>query len=280
MPAAIWAEDSMYDALSEVNKHIPKLLERFQVEEALCFAVRDCKFSVSIADPQLPDVPLIAVSEGFENVTGYALADVQGLNCRFLNEGCEVSEEDFQALRRCSKTGERFVGLLQNRRSTGETFMNLLDLQGLIVARDHSRGGADVMFLVGIQADVTSACDAHHTVPEDHRQALEVVAARMQQELARQLQKLALSAAGEYGGQDPRWEILPQPIWAKDAEPRANLEMSAVPKEQAEACNRCNQPAMSLEPFPGKELSSLLVASVCAAALAYAIFRWQTIRMR
>ena len=27
---------------------------------------------------------------------------------------------------------------------------------------------------------------------------------------------------GEYGGQDPRWEILPQPIWAKDKPIGAN----------------------------------------------------------
>ena len=39
---------------------------------------------VTIADARLPDRPLIYVNEGFERVTGYAVAEVLGRNCRFL----------------------------------------------------------------------------------------------------------------------------------------------------------------------------------------------------
>eukprot|EP00913_Durusdinium_trenchii_P007639 g7176.t1 len=57
---------------------------------AVVRSIRDCNFSVSIADPQLPDCPLIAVSEGFCELTGYARERIVGQNCRFLNGGCEI----------------------------------------------------------------------------------------------------------------------------------------------------------------------------------------------
>mmetsp|Transcript_51018 Transcript_51018/g.119326 ORF Transcript_51018/g.119326 Transcript_51018/m.119326 type:complete len:604 (+) Transcript_51018:65-1876(+) len=41
-------------------------------------------FSVTIADPNIEDCPLIACSKGFTDLTGYALHEIVGRNCRFL----------------------------------------------------------------------------------------------------------------------------------------------------------------------------------------------------
>merc|ERR1712194_245007 len=43
--------------------------------------------SVVIADPNLTDCPLVAVSQGFEQLTGYRVEDAIGRNCRFLSFG-------------------------------------------------------------------------------------------------------------------------------------------------------------------------------------------------
>src|SRR5688572_17780382 len=39
---------------------------------------------VTIADARLPDEPLVYANEGFARVTGYAVTEVMGRNCRFL----------------------------------------------------------------------------------------------------------------------------------------------------------------------------------------------------
>lgn len=45
------------------------------------------EFSVTIADPNIPDCPLIACSIGFTKLTKYALEEIVGKNCRFLLQG-------------------------------------------------------------------------------------------------------------------------------------------------------------------------------------------------
>lgn len=41
-------------------------------------------FSLTLADPMLPDCPLIGCSTGFGTLCGYAMEDIVGQNCRFL----------------------------------------------------------------------------------------------------------------------------------------------------------------------------------------------------
>ena len=40
---------------------------------------------ITIADARLPDRPLIYVNDGFEQMTGYTVAETLGRNCRFLH---------------------------------------------------------------------------------------------------------------------------------------------------------------------------------------------------
>jgi len=49
--------------------------------------LKEYAFSVCVADPSLQDCPLVAVSQGFEELTGYSTMDALGRNCRFLSFG-------------------------------------------------------------------------------------------------------------------------------------------------------------------------------------------------
>mmetsp|Transcript_42998 Transcript_42998/g.98798 ORF Transcript_42998/g.98798 Transcript_42998/m.98798 type:complete len:630 (+) Transcript_42998:83-1972(+) len=54
------------------------------VDDVCCGEVLDLEFSVTIADPTREDCPLVACSKGFTDLTGYAVSEIVGRNCRFL----------------------------------------------------------------------------------------------------------------------------------------------------------------------------------------------------
>ena len=55
---------------------------------------------ITIADARLPDRPLIYANEGFERVTGYAVAEVLGRNCRFLQGPAPIRPRSRRSARR------------------------------------------------------------------------------------------------------------------------------------------------------------------------------------
>jgi len=151
---------------------------------------------VSIADPSQPDLPLVAVSPAFEQMTGYSCEEIVGKNCRFLNHDCHMPKEQKFELRRCCQTGKRFSGLLQNRHRSGATFLNLLDVRGLTVAKD-AETGEDIWYLVGIQSDVTDLVAEDGCTPPEislaHERELQGVAEHLRQELQKEFAQVALA---------------------------------------------------------------------------------------
>eukprot|EP00929_Paragymnodinium_shiwhaense_P118247 TRINITY_DN90181_c0_g1_i1.p1 TRINITY_DN90181_c0_g1~~TRINITY_DN90181_c0_g1_i1.p1 ORF type:complete len:1344 (+),score=220.53 TRINITY_DN90181_c0_g1_i1:112-4143(+) len=110
--------------------------------------IHNTPLSACIADPSLPDCPLVAVSANFVKLCGYSRDEVLGRNCRFLNKGCELKEEHREQLRKVcfDKTGDSvFGGVLTNRKKSGEVFQNILRLRSIFV------GGQ--RFIVGTQLD-------------------------------------------------------------------------------------------------------------------------------
>jgi len=97
-----------------------------------------------ISDPEEKECPLIFVSKGFEEMTGFKEDYAVGKNCRFLQPPLEdtnkaVNGEELRRLRHfCDVAGgrhhnEAIVSLLLNERKTGERFFNLLHMQHLDV---------------------------------------------------------------------------------------------------------------------------------------------------
>lgn len=123
-------------------------LETFY-ETLAVLTFRHSSVSVTLANPALPDCPLVGVSQGFERMTGWTRSEIIGRNCRFLNRGCPMPAETRHCLRIACKSHRRFTCILMNRRRTGEVFSNLLHLSSLRIG--------STMYVLGIQADVTNS---------------------------------------------------------------------------------------------------------------------------
>ncbi|CAK0839728.1 unnamed protein product [Prorocentrum cordatum] len=143
---------------AEADVLAQQVLEEEALREAVSAACVECSFCVTVADPRLPDFPLIAVSRGFEAMTGFRSEEILGVNCRFLSCDCGLDLATVAGLRRACSTGQPFTGVITNRKKSGELFLNLLDLRGLTVGRTHT--GEDLWYLVGIQADVSHLPEA------------------------------------------------------------------------------------------------------------------------
>jgi len=206
-------------SLEKVKPSPGTRLSRDVIEEAMKAVVAECGYSVSVGDPEKSGVPLIAVSSAFEGVTGYSRKDVLGTNCRFLNEGSGISEDDQDGMRKAVRTGMSFVGLLPNRKKSGQMFVNLLDLQGHVLAR-RSDGGV-LWYSVGIQADVTGV---HKTeLPESglahHRHLAHLVYERLKQEVTTRAVSSSLPAEGrgKLGGEEV-FELVEEPLLMSELE--------------------------------------------------------------
>jgi len=184
------------------------------VVKSIKAAVADCTFMVTIADPRGSDCPLIAVSEEFINMTGFQRSEILGVNCRFLNQGCDMDPADLARLRISSATGAPYTAVIPNRKKSGELFLNLLDLRGLSIARN-PQTGEDLWFLIGIQADVTEL--AEEEIPDDHMLDLQIVADSIRARLAKELSEMAVAGAmaspRHDGAKSPTWQLFAEPHW-------------------------------------------------------------------
>ncbi|WP_395174209.1 PAS domain-containing protein [Roseibium alexandrii] len=79
--------------------------------------------SVVFSDPNVPDNPMIFVSDEFERQTGYTSAEAVGRNCRFL-QGPETNPFAIEAIRQGLKAQTRFTIDILNYRKDGMPFMN------------------------------------------------------------------------------------------------------------------------------------------------------------
>ncbi|HEX8362240.1 MAG TPA: PAS domain S-box protein [Longimicrobium sp.] len=122
-----------------------------QAEEALRLrdrAMEAISEGILITDPHQPDGPIVYVNPAFEELTGYAAADVLGRNCRFL-QGQDTDPAAVAGLRAAMAAGEPATVELVNYRSDGTPFWNHLSIGPV---RDAS---GKLTHFVGVQQDVT-----------------------------------------------------------------------------------------------------------------------------
>ena len=118
----------------------------------------------AISDPTLPDNPIVYVSQGFLDLTGYTLDQVLGRNCRFL-QGPGTDQSAVEVIRKGIADGVDTSVCLLNYRADGSPFWNQFFVAALRDAENN------VVNYVGVQCEVSKAIvekhmGEHHTKPK------------------------------------------------------------------------------------------------------------------
>ena len=103
---------------------------------------------IVITDASLPDAPIVYVNPAFLRMIGYAMEEVIGRNCRFL-QGEDRSQPELGELRRAIEQEREHRVVLRNYRKDGTAFWNELHLSP--VYDDEGR----LTNFVGVQNDIT-----------------------------------------------------------------------------------------------------------------------------
>ena len=111
-------------------------------------AVAASSNGIVITDPNLPDNPIVYVNPAFERISGYAVDEALGRNCRFL-QGKDLDQPVLEELRAALAEERECRVVLRNYRKDGERFWN-----ELYVSPVHDEAGRLTNF-VGVQNDIT-----------------------------------------------------------------------------------------------------------------------------
>jgi two-component system sporulation sensor kinase C len=125
---------------------------------------RSVTSGISIANAQLPDMPLMYVNPAFEAMTGYSLEEVEGRNCRFL-QNSETQQPGLTLVREALAQERETVAVLKNYRKDGRLFWNELALSPI-----RNRDG-ELTHIVGIQMDVTERVELETALRESEKLA-------------------------------------------------------------------------------------------------------------
>ncbi len=117
-------------------------------------AVEASSSSVSIADANKPDLPLIYVNPAFERITGYSHHEVIGRNCRLL-QGKDTDQPGLVEIRAALSDRRGGRALVRNYRKDGTAFWN--ELRIAPVYGEHGR----ITHFIGISDDVTEYREAN-----------------------------------------------------------------------------------------------------------------------
>jgi len=119
-------------------------------DNRLMAALSGSQQNFSVSDPSLPDNPIIYVSQGFLDLTGYRLDQVLGRNCRFL-QGPGTDPGAVDMIRKGVNEGVDTSVCLLNYKADGTPFWNQFFVAALRDAENN------VVNFVGVQCEVSKA---------------------------------------------------------------------------------------------------------------------------
>ena len=111
-------------------------------------AVESTENGILICDARTPDLPVVYANPAFERMTGYALAEIRGRNCRLLQR-VDRDQPGLDAIRLALREAHEVRTLLRNYRKDGTLFWN-----EMYIAPVRDERGALTHF-VGILNDVS-----------------------------------------------------------------------------------------------------------------------------
>lgn len=121
-----------------------------QPDYRLMSALQGSQQNFAISDPTLPDNPIVYVSQGFLDLTGYSLDQVLGRNCRFL-QGPGTDQSAVDVIRRGLREGVDTSVCLLNYKADGTPFWNQFFIAPLRDAENN------IVNFVGVQCEVSKA---------------------------------------------------------------------------------------------------------------------------
>jgi PAS domain S-box-containing protein len=121
----------------------------------LMSALSGSQQNFAISDPTLPDNPIVYVSQGFLDLTGYQLDQVLGRNCRFL-QGPGTDQSAVDVIRKGIAEGIDTSVCLLNYKADGTPFWNQFFVAALRDAENN------VVKYVGVQCEVSKAVVEKH----------------------------------------------------------------------------------------------------------------------
>jgi PAS domain S-box-containing protein len=121
----------------------------------LMSALSGSQQNFAISDPTLPDNPIVYVSQGFLDLTGYSLDQVLGRNCRFL-QGPGTDQSAVDVIRKGIEEGIDTSVCLLNYKADGTPFWNQFFVAALRDAENN------VVNYVGVQCEVSKAVVEKH----------------------------------------------------------------------------------------------------------------------
>ena len=130
----------------------------------LALAIAAAPTGITVADPSLPDCPLVFMNPAFTSITGYQPEDVLGRNCRFL-QGRGTEKASIRALRNAVAAARPLTLEIINHRKDGRRFLN--ELRMAPVLDDH---GVLIAY-IGIQHDITDRKRAEQEIARARRAA-------------------------------------------------------------------------------------------------------------
>jgi PAS domain S-box-containing protein len=121
----------------------------------LMSALSGSQQNFAISDPTLPDNPIVYVSQGFLDLTGYTLDQVLGRNCRFL-QGPGTDQSAVEVIRKGIAEGVDTSVCLLNYKADGTPFWNQFFVAALRDAENN------IVNFVGVQCEVSKAVVEKH----------------------------------------------------------------------------------------------------------------------
>lgn len=129
------------------------------IPQILSAILDECVNGVTLADPDLPDAPIVYANKAFEKLTGYSQEDIIGRNCRFL-QGEDREQTARYDIRKALDNNENIEVTLRNYKKNGELFHNHLKITQLL-----DRKGR-VIYYLGVQYDISYKVKAEDEIQE------------------------------------------------------------------------------------------------------------------
>lgn len=123
------------------------------IPQVLSAILDECVNGVTLADPDLPDSPIVYANKAFERLTGYTQEEIIGHNCRFL-QGDDREQPERYRIVEAMKNRQPVEVTLRNYRKDGKLFYNHLKILPLTDRKNR------VVYYLGVQYDITRQVEA------------------------------------------------------------------------------------------------------------------------